>query len=174
MKMTSKDLIRKYKYYDAKIGKLWSRRQRVEALLYMSLLVELFIKEAIFTFEKIIEGAALDQHVYFNPRNLYTREVIKNQPLGYLVKVLNTYTKDKGLIKKLTEFSEVRNKYIHKLLDSDMKDAYRELSGFDKFYYKLMTRLMQLNVRQLDLVQKHFVHMCDDCFKKILPKQVKL
>src|SRR3989344_5808608 len=112
--MTGKDLIRKFEYYDDKINVLWGKRQRVEALLYMSLLVELFVKEAIFVFEKIIEGAAVQHHVNFNPRNLYSRDDIENQPLGYLVRTLNTYTKDKALIEMLGRFSKMRNKCIHK------------------------------------------------------------
>ncbi|KKT96351.1 MAG: hypothetical protein UW97_C0015G0015 [Parcubacteria group bacterium GW2011_GWA2_45_15] len=172
--MTSKDLKRKFKFYEDKISSLWSKKQRVEALLYMSLLVELFVKEAILTFEKIIEGAAVQHHVNFNPRNLYSREDIENQPLGYLIKILNTYTKDKALIKMLTQFSKTRNKCIHKLLDHEMKDVHKDLKDFNKFYYKLMIKLMQLNVKQMDLVHKSFHHMCDDCFKKMLPRQIKL
>lgn len=172
--MTSKDLKRKFNYYGKKIDALWNNRQRIEALLYMSLLVELFVKEAILTFEKIIEGAAVQHHVNFNPRNLYSREDIENQPLGYLIKILNTYTKDKTLIKMLTRFSKMRNKCIHKLLDHEMKDVYKDLAGFNKFYYELILKLMQLNTNQLNLVEKSFVHVCDDCFKKMLPKQIKL
>lgn len=172
--MTSKELKRKFKFYDKKIENLWRRHQRVEALLYMSLLVELFVKETILTFEKIIEGAAVEHHVYFNPRNLYSRDDIENQPLGYLIRILNTYTKDKPLIEMLTRFSRVRNKCIHKLLDHEMKDVYKELKNFYKFYYQLIIKLLKLNVNQLDIVKKHFVHMCNDCFKKMLPQQIKL
>ena len=172
--MNSKELIRKFNYYGEKVDNLWSKRQRIEALLYMSLLVELFVKDAILTFEKIIEGAAVQNHVNFNPRNLYSRDDIESQPLGYLIKILNTYTKDKALIEMLRRFSKMRNKCIHKLLDHEMKDIHKELSGFNKFYYKLMIKLMQLNTKQMELVKKSFVHMCDDCFKKMLPKQIKL
>ena len=124
--------------------------------------------------EKIIEGAAVEHHVYFNPRNLYSRDDIENQPLGYLIRILNTYTKDKPLIEMLTRFSRVRNKCIHKLLDHEMKDVYKELKNFYKFYYQLIIKLLKLNVNQLDIVKKHFVHMCNDCFKKMLPQQIKL
>lgn len=172
--MTSKELKRKFKYYENKISLLWSKKQRVEALLYMSLLVELFVKEAILTFEKIIEGAAVQNHVNFNPRNLYSRDDVENQPLGYLIRILNTYTKDETLIEMLRQFSKMRNKCIHKLLDHEMKDVHKELKGFDRFYYKLMIRLMQLNVKQMELVHNSFHHICDDCFKKMLPKQIKL
>lgn len=172
--MTTKDLKRKFKYCEKKIEILWSKHRRVEALLYMSLLVEFFVKETILTFEKIIEGAAVEHHVYFNPRNLYSREDIESQPLGYLIKILNTYTKDKTLIEKLSRFSKTRNKCIHKLLDNEIKNVQKELKDFDKSYYQLIIRLMQLNVNQLNLVKKHFVHMCNDCFKKMLPRQIKL
>lgn len=140
----------------------------------MSLVVELFVKEAILTFEKIIEGSAVHNHVNFNPRNLYTREDIENQPLGYLIKVLNTYTKDKSLIGSLTQFSKIRNKYVHKLLEHEMKDVQKDLKDFDRFYYKLVIKLLELNVNQMKLIKESFVHICDDCFKKNLPKQIKL
>jgi hypothetical protein len=59
----------------------------------MSLLVEHFLKESIISFEKIIEGAAVSVNVGFNPRNLYSKQDIESQPLGYLIKIFDTYTK---------------------------------------------------------------------------------
>ncbi len=172
--MTGKELVKKFEYYNRRVDFLWSKRQRVEALLYMSLLVEMLAKDAILTFEKIIEGAAVQNHVNFNPRNLYSRDDIENQPLGYLIKVLNAYTKDKALIEMLGRFSKMRNKCIHKLLDHEAKDVFKDLNGFNKFYYQLVIKLMELHTKQMKLINKSFVHMCDDCFKKVLPKQIKL
>jgi hypothetical protein len=172
--MTKKEITRKFKYYEIKIEKLWAKKQRVEALVYMSLLVEFFVREAIIQFEKIVEGAAFQYHVGFNPRNLYSKSDIDSKPLGDLVRILDTYTKDKVLIEKLKKFSKIRNKCIHKLLDHEAKEVYKELKDFNKFYYELMISLFRLNLNQLELVEKHFAHMCDDCFKEALPEQVKL
>lgn len=48
--MTGKELVKKFEYYNRRVDFLWSKRQRVEALLYMSLLVEMLAKDAILTF----------------------------------------------------------------------------------------------------------------------------
>ena len=74
----------------------------------------------------------------------------------------------------LGRFSKMRNKCIHRLLDHEMKDVFKDLNGFNKFYYQLVIKLMKLHTKQMELINKSFVHMCDDCFKKILPKQIKL
>jgi len=172
--MLTKEIKRKFRIYEQKIIVLWNKKLRIEALLYMSLIVELFTKEAIFSFEKIIEGSALQYNVGFNPRNLYTRADIESQPLGYLIKILDTYTRNKKLIKDLKHFSEVRNKCIHKLLDHEIKDINKELRNFNKFYYKLMVSLFKLNLNQLKLTEKSFFHVCDECFKRDSPKHIKI
>lgn len=172
--MTKKELDKKFKYYDRKINSLWSKNQKIEALLYMSILVEFFVKQAILNFEKIIEGIAFEYHIGFNPRNLYSKNDLENQPLGYLIKILNTYTKNKNLIKNLKHFSSVRNKCVHKLLEHEVKVINKELKEFNRFYYKLVIELLQLNLNQLNMADKSFYNICDECFKKALPNQVKL
>lgn len=169
-----KEIIKKFRFYDQKINKLWAKKQKIEALLYMSLLVEFFVKDLIITFEKIVEGAAFSCGVGFNPRNLYSRDNIEDQPLGYLIKILNTYTKDKSLIKDLKYFSNIRNKCVHKLFEHKISKVNQELKRFNIFYYKLIIKLVSLSVAQSKLLKKSFKHICDDCFKKALPKVIKL
>jgi hypothetical protein len=143
-------------------------------MLYMSMLVEFFIKDLIINFEKMVEGAAINFHVGFNPRNLYSKNDIENQPLGYLIKILDTYTKDKKFIQNLKHFSNVRNKCIHKLFNHEIKEVHKELGKFDRFYYDLIISLMHLSIEQMDLSKKSFGHICDDCFKKVLAQEAKL
>lgn len=172
--MKTKELDKKFKYCERKINYLWSRKLKVEAVFYMSLLVEFFIKEAIINFEKIVEGAVLNYNIGLNPRNLYSRNDIENQPLGYLIKILNTYTKDKDLIKRAKYFSEVRNKCIHKFLDHKIKEINKELRGFNRFYYKLVIDLLKLNVNQIRILNKFFGHICNDCYEKVKDKIIRL
>ena len=172
--LTRQELIRGYKLCQKRIDISWRKRQRVEAVLYMSLLVEYFVKEAILSFEKIVEGAAIGVNVGFNPRNLYSKQDIESQPLGYLIKTLDTYTKDKSLIKDLRHFAGTRNGCVHKLFGRSISEVNRELKDFNVFFYKLMLRLLQLNLDQRNHIEKSFHPICDLCFREMLPRQVKL
>jgi len=171
--MKIKEFDKKFRYCEKKIDYLWSKKLKIEAIFYMSLLVEFFIREAIINFEKIVEGAVLNYNIGLNPRNLYNRNDIENQPLGYLIKILNTYTKNKGLIKRAKHFSEVRNKCIHKFLDHRIKEINKELKGFNRFYHKLVIDLLRLNINQIEVLNKSFGHICDDCYEKAKNKMVK-
>lgn len=172
--LSSKEITRGYKFCQGRIEKLWRQRQRVEAVLYMSVLVEFLLKELILHFEQIVEVAAMSCHVGFNPRNLYSKKDIENQPLGYLIHLLETYTRDKKLVQDLREFSRKRNACVHKIMDRRFKDIDRELKGLDIFFYRLLIRLMKLNIKQMDFMKKSFDVVCDKCFAEILPRQVKL
>ena len=170
---TSAELIRQHKYFTNRIDLLWSRKQRVEAVLYMSILVEHQVREAILNFERMVEGAAFALHIGFNPRGVYNRKDIESQPLGYLIRILDTYTKDKRLISKLRRFSKTRNDCIHNLMNCKIVEVNKQLKNFNRFFYELMIDLLHLNVKQLDFVGNSFFRVCDECFKEILPAQVK-
>lgn len=172
--MQTKELAKKFKYCEKKINYLWSKKLKIEAIFYMSLFVEFFMKEAIINFEKIVEGAVLNYNIGLNPRSLYSKNDIENQPLGYLIKILNTYTKDKDLIKRAKHFSEMRNKCIHKFLNHKIKEINKELRGFNYFYNKLLTDLLKLNLNQMTILDKHFGCICNDCYEKVKGKVIKL
>ncbi|MBA4311798.1 MAG: hypothetical protein C0417_04115 [Chlorobiaceae bacterium] len=171
--LTKQEMIRGEKLCRRKIETLWRKNMRVEALMYMSLLIEHFLKESIFEFEQILEGSAISMHVAFNPRRLYSRDDLENQPLGYLIKVLEAYTVDNNLIMDLRRFSKVRNECIHKLFGQKISIVNRKLTGFDKFFYELVVRLVQLLLSQIEHKKKHFNWICDPCFQEVR-KQVKL
>ena len=162
----------KYKYCNNKVDLLWKRKNRIEAVLFMGFMIEFFIKETIGTFEKIIEGSVLAYKVGFNPSNLYRKDIEK-QPLGFLITVLDSYTKDKRIIKKLRNFSEIRNKCVHGLFGQKLVKLNKELKSFNLFYYKLLFDLMKLDTRLLDVANKSFYSICDDCHKKAIKKVVK-
>jgi hypothetical protein len=169
----SKELIQGHKRCQSRIDLLWKKGYRIEAVLYMSVLVEFGVREAILNFEQIIEGAALGARVGFHPRKLYTRKDIETQPLGYLIRILETYTKDKHLITDLRKFAETRNRCVHKILGCDFNEINRDLKGFDMFFFKLMLKVLQLNIKQMEHMDKSFLPTCDDCFKEIVKRQVK-
>jgi len=171
--ISNEELKRKYNYYSRKIEKLWRDRQRTEAILYMSILIEFFIKESILGFEKIIQAVALDAHVDFKPRNLYTKKDIENQPMGYLIRILDIYTEDKNLIKSLTHFSQIRNDFVHNLLYHEIKFINKQLEGVDKLFFELMVKLLSLNINQIEFLETNFHFVCDSCFKETLSNHVK-
>lgn len=162
-----------YNLCKRKINALWRKNMRVEALLYMSLAIEFFLKEAISQFEKIVEGATTSVEIAFNPRNVYSREDIENQPLGYLIKVLDAYTADKNLIKELWKFSKVRNECVHKLFGQKISSISKQLKGFDINFYQLLIELLELNANLSSHSEKYFEVLCDDCFDKEI-KKIKL
>jgi len=166
--------MRKYRYFNRKIERLWSKRQRIESILYMGILIEYLVKESIFLFEKIVEGASYRAKVGFNPRNLCSKKDIENQPLGYLIMILNTYTKDKILIRDLKKFSKKRNDIIHKLFFQDISKVNKQLKDFNVFFYELMIMLLKLLISLENHVKKEFVYVCDDCFKDINHTCIKL
>lgn len=172
-RLTTQHVIQGQKLCKRKIETLWRKNMRVEALLYMSLLVEYLVKEVIFHFERIVEGAAIDTQVAFNPRNIYSRTDLESQPLGYLINILDAYTVDKNLIKDLRHFSKVRNECIHKLFGQKISTVNKQLTGFYRFFYERLIRLLDLNLSQLAHRDKYFYTICDQCFEKEL-KKVKL
>jgi hypothetical protein len=170
---TSKILLKKYRYFTRRINHLWSKRQRIESVLYMGILIEYFVKESIFLFEKLIEGTSYGANIGFNPRNLYNKKEIESQPLGYLIHILNAYTKDQTLIRDLKLFSKKRNAIIHKLFHQDIRDVKKQLKGFDVYFYELMIQLLTLVYNLHIHANNEYIYMCDDCFKNISAKQVK-
>ncbi|MHB2027144.1 MAG: hypothetical protein ACYCPQ_11025 [Elusimicrobiota bacterium] len=156
------------------ISALWRKNLCVEAVPYMGVLIEYFVREAIGDFERIVEGVVMDAKVGFNPRNLYSKKDIEDQPLGFLIRILDTYTKDKNLIRDLRKFVAVRNKCVHKLLDQKENEVNRLLKNLDVFFYQLMLRLLKLNIKQRDFIEKAFHPACCACFDELCARKVKL
>lgn len=173
VKLTSNEILEGYLFCQERIKELWSKGYRNEAVLYMSVLVEFFTKKLIIRFEKMVEDAAFEAHIAFDPRKLYSKPNIENQPLGPLVRILGAYTKDKRLIADLDRFLQKRNMCVHKILQCKADEINRDLTGFDQFFLKLIWRLMELNTKQMDHGKKSMGFARVAYEKGLLPCQIK-